>query len=467
MSAAEMDVNGVMAGLNDFLLNTDISKDEKMARVSTILDRMSEFTWKSAFKVPKEDMPIWEIFCEVLKSNSSICKLDLTDLDLGDEGIVVLAEALEVNTSATKLILAGCHISEKGGHALVDMLKKTSSLCTLILSGNCMGADVTSSLFDALSGHRSLRKLAIPTFEGDSCMEALAGYIEGATSLQNLSLGSGQGASTSASILIDGMIKNSSLRKLSLEFLSMQASHHMARYLETTATLKTLVMGYCLPTEDWIAPIADAMKKNPTLTTLSMDTCNVGDMGIAHISDVLASAHASLETLHLKKCGIGDEGIQQLAHALKTNKTLQVLSITDCNVTEKGAADMADMIKENRTLSGLDMSGTKIKDAGVASLSEALKHNTSLRVVALNDCCIGKDGAEALAGMISQNATLKILDLSNSYTIGTDGREHIEKSMEENYTITQLGVNTPKLHGIIERNKAIAQGRNVKAARSS
>lgn len=459
----------MITGMATILNDAKLTKDAKVASMVSACDGLPEFSWDKVTGMTHGCEESMAVLSETLKSNSSIRKLDLSHQTLSDGIIVTLAEALKVNTSVTELFLRGCAIERGGGLALSEMLSLTSSLCTLDLSGNTMGTDVTRALFDALKGHRSLRKLKIPVFPSDRDMETLAGYIESAPSLLELDIGSMSGCSeNSTSIVADALIKNSSLQKLSITFVNEANARHLSRYLESTGTLTTLIMSMCVYGDDWVTPIMDAIKKNPTLTTIQMDSCYVGDKGAALMSEILAHTPSSLEILQLQKCGVKDGGLQDMANALTTNQTLQTLSVTDCKITESGASYLADMLKQNGTLVGLDLSGTKIKDEGVASIAEALKQNTSLKVLVMHECFIGKGGAEELSDMIEHNATLQTLELANNYTMGTEGRTALEKAMEGNSTIVQMGIDTPKLYGLLARNRELLRpGHRVKPARPS
>ncbi len=94
-------------------------------------------------------------------------------------------------------------------------------------------------------------------------------------------------------------------------------------------------------------------------------------------SDKLANALSLLTTLDLESNQIGDAGAAALSEALKSNATLTKLFLQN-QVGEAGAAALSEALKINATLTELNLGDNQIGDAGAAALSEALKSNATL-----------------------------------------------------------------------------------------
>ncbi|CAM4772627.1 unnamed protein product, partial [Rotaria magnacalcarata] len=70
-----------------------------------------------------------------------------------------------------------------------------------------------------------------------------------------------------------------------------------------------------------------------------------------------------LTTLSLHTNQIGDNGAQQLAEALKLNKSLTWLNLQNNQITDSGAHLVGEALKHNKTLKVLYIGGNKFSSA--------------------------------------------------------------------------------------------------------
>jgi hypothetical protein len=73
---------------------------------------------------------------EVLKTNTTLTKLNLSKNSIGNQGASAFAEALKTNTTLTTLDFSWNYIDIKGAKKLVEAMKINSTLTTLYLKGN-------------------------------------------------------------------------------------------------------------------------------------------------------------------------------------------------------------------------------------------------------------------------------------------------------------------------------------------
>jgi hypothetical protein len=137
------------------------------------------------------NLKVWKQLCSALIGNRALRKLDLSDNNIGDAGVSMLAGALKVNTGLKRLDLSGNdEIDDKGAVEMANALKKNRSLTYLNLSHSQVG---------------------------DEGARAFAGVFECNKILQTLNLSSCLIHSAGAESMVLGLEKNSTLLSLNLE----------------------------------------------------------------------------------------------------------------------------------------------------------------------------------------------------------------------------------------------------------
>ena len=97
---------------------------------------------------------------QVLASRPSITTIDMTDSNIGDEGVAAVANALEGKTSVTALGLSGNKISDLGASHIARLLaSQGGGLVSLFLRNNAIGHDGARQLAHALRTNGRLAKL--------------------------------------------------------------------------------------------------------------------------------------------------------------------------------------------------------------------------------------------------------------------------------------------------------------------
>ena len=84
---------------------------------------------------------------------------------------------------------------------------------------------------------------------------------------------------------------------------------------------------------------------------------------------------------------IAAPGAAALAEALKKNSTLTDLHMHRNAIGDAGAEALAAALETNQGLQHLTVSDNKIGGAGVAAFGNALKHNTTLKELSLTSLC--------------------------------------------------------------------------------
>ena len=153
----------------------------------------------------------------------------------------------------------------------------------------------------------------------------------------------------------------------------------LARMLEHNTTLKVLDLnGNSSITARGVTFLANALKKNTTLTTLILSMTNVKQKACSALSSMLG-VNKTLTTLDVSCNNIGDRGVKALLEFIrKSNHSLTTLSIANNRITPKGANVLAETVRDNTTLTSIDISNNNFEVLRNITLMNALESNYSL-----------------------------------------------------------------------------------------
>ncbi|XP_068725746.1 protein NLRC3-like [Montipora capricornis] len=283
------------------------------------------------------------LFCEILKVNTCLTTLNLTDNTIVNADAEFLSEALKVNTCLTTLNLTDNNIDNADAEFLSEALKVNTCLTTLNLGRNEIGTAGAEFLSEALKVN---------------------------TCLTTLNLGRNEIGTAGAEFLSEALKVNTCLTTL-----------HLVRNEIDAAGAECL---------------SEALKVNTCLTTLNLGHNEIGTAGAEFLSEAL-KVNTCLTTLHLKWNGIDAAGAECLSEALKVNTCLTTLNLGHNEIGTAGAEFLSEALKVNTCLTTLDLEWNKIDAAGAESLSEALKVNTCLTTLHLEWNEIDAAGAEFLS----------------------------------------------------------------------
>ncbi|KAK3833619.1 MAG: hypothetical protein J3R72DRAFT_424887 [Linnemannia gamsii] len=269
-----------------------------------------------------------EGLAELLKTNSTLIRLNLDKKEIGDNGAVALSEALMTNSTLITLELSFTSIRQYGAVALSEALKTNSTLTTLNLLGNLIGEKGAVALSEALMVNSTLLSLT------------LAHSIE----------------ENGTVALFEVLKTNSTLTSLSLNFnpIGWNGAVALTEALKTNSTLTTLRLFSNSIGDNETVALAEVLKTNSTLTNLDMSYNSIGDNGTVALSEAL-KANSTLSTLTLNNNSIRYNGAVALSEALKTNSTLTTLNLRFNSIGKNGAVALSEALKTNSTLTTLDM----------------------------------------------------------------------------------------------------------------
>jgi len=159
--------------------------------------------------------------------------------------------------------------------------------------------------------------------------------------------------------------------------------------------------------------VAEALRKNQALRTLSIEANDGRDEGAKSLSSTLG-ANTCLTNLVLDTNNISAPGATSLSQALERNKTLGSLSLQGNPLGSDGGCEFARVLGEhNSTLQKLNMGSTDLDPRAFEAMAKALRGPVcGLRLLGLSRNKPDDRSALQLIHALSRNANLEELELA-------------------------------------------------------
>jgi len=290
----------------------------------------------------------------------------------------------------------------------------------------------------------------------DSCFRALLGFISecrrvdsdfhlkmarvsgSSLKLQILNIVNQALGETDVGLLAEALKKNSTVTVLNLlnSRIGDQGATGLSEALKVNQTLTKLNLANNDICDQGATGLAEALKVNSTVTVLNLQNSRIGDQGATGLAEAL-KVNSTVTLLNLTNSRIGDQGATGLAEALKVNSTVTMLNLPNSRIGNQGATGLAEALKVNQALKELNLDNNDICDLGATGLVEALKVNQTLTVLTLADNGIGDQGATGLAEALKVNQTLTVLNLTRN-GIGDQGATGLVEALKVDQTLTAL-----------------------------
>jgi hypothetical protein len=252
-----------------------------------------------------------ELLVALKKPNSTISSLDLSCNQLREPAIYCLADSLGVNTSLTHLNLERTGTTDFGAYCLAKALAKNSSLLTLDVYCNPLTSIGWYFLCCALAVNTTLQKLILKGSQDVNVNFIKAFYLS---------------AAILANFQNKGVLQVLNLNSTALGDKGAMA---LALALKENPLVLYLDVGACSITSLGVEKISEALRSNPTLTSVFMQNQPLG------AAVEMLFSFGALSKLNLEKTGLDDQAIYAFSPHLQNNTNLIYLNLGANPFTKK------------------------------------------------------------------------------------------------------------------------------------
>lgn len=293
-----------------------------------------------------------------LQLHSRLNEIRVTDSQCSRRGFEIICQNGLCRTSAPldKLYWVGGELEgEAMAQQLVDVASPSlnvSNIQELILSENDLGDDGMVLLARGFIERKSrIRRLDLRSnsLTSNGAL-AIQGLVVGNNDLSWLSLSHNPLGDSGVSIIASGLHYSScSLKSLQLCATGVQdaGASDIAIMLQVNTSLKELNLSFNGVDIQGIDDIGRALRSNKTLLRLDLRRNNISDAGAAAISKHLPFM-GCLKQLNIAKNGIGLSGTSSLLQGLRSNVELEFLDLDEQALPTPVTQELSNYIRLNR-----------------------------------------------------------------------------------------------------------------------
>ena len=211
-------------------------------------------------------------------------------------------------------------------------------------------------------------------------------------------------------------------------------------------------------TDESLSMLTTKLERLKMLTHLDLSYNDIDDSA-KDIMDYLVSKRCTLKTLVMDGADVDDVECAHIADAMKHNSSIQTLSLSHNKIGEMellnvvnpdlitGGEGMGDMLMHNVVLTELDLSWNSIRLESAETLADAIAHNKTLEKLRLQHNTFANKGTQRLGAALRVNTSLKTLDLSFNALIPRSAAT-LAYNLIYNNTLVELNLNGNKLGSV-------------------
>jgi NLR family CARD domain-containing protein 3 len=364
-------------------------------------------------RLAPNDLVDYDNIVKQLQNNvASLNRIVFNGKGLSDDEAIRLAQTLPTNTVLTHLDLSDNDIGSDGIIAIADAMNRIGSSnvtsCRVFESNE---DDVHMSLSQSHEQHEQQQQQSQLEQSKNNSKQVLTFSDSAMVEVKN-----------DKRLLVKSVVIDNSVSALHFSMLNNHWKGFNNEMFVFKPYYNRSIIGlslFCNDIDDNGAiALANMLATNTSLETLNLECNRITSVGATAIALALQCNNRSLQELHLGNNNIDDDGMKAMAKMLCHNDALTYLSFSS--------------LVSDELLSPFPVDRVKLSFVGVEAIALALQeHNRSLTKLNLAYNNIDDNGATVLAQMFVSNKSLTILDLEGN-NITSIGANTFAKVLQSN-----------------------------------
>ena len=419
----------------------------------------------------------------VIRSNTSLEKLWLSDNHLGSSTVVVANALKDISTLKEINLNGNQNRSKELAAEIASIVTNNKALESLLLSNNNLNDDGVIKIAQSLCKHSKLKVFNLQSNNiTEEVAEALLSVITSNSGLEKLYLGNNQLHLGFLKIAI-GLQKISSLKVLDVNnnAIPNQLADELASVIRGNTSLEKLWLGGNHLGSSTIV-VANALKDISTLKEINLNGNQNRSKELAAEIASIVTNNKALESLLLRNNNLNDDGVIKIAQSLCKHSKLKEFNLRNNNITEEAAEALLSVITSNNCLENLYLGNNQLQ-LGFLKIAIGLQKMSSLKVLDVNNNAIPNQLADELASVIRSNTLLEKLwlgdnhlgsstivvanalkDISTLKEINLNGNQNRSKELATE--IASIVTNNKALESLLLRNNNLNDDGVIKIAQS-
>lgn len=350
------------------------------------------------------------------------CLVAYMTSSVGESKMKKFCDLLSKNTNIEHLILTAqdqsIQISPTALQNFYSTIKNSTHIKSLQISHFGPSTDFCNDLFKILKDNQKLERLAI--VKNDFASDHLASLLHENATIKYLALE----AIDQSMVDLDlaNVAKADSIVSLKVRVNNTIGFDPFFNAIKKKNKLKDLILDGTPLRSDEIEALANLLKSNDSITTLSLANCQILSSFI--VLERAIVKNNAITNLDLSQNKINEE---QISNIISNNKSLRTLSIRSYRQqdTIEEHLKLSSVLKANTTLTALD-----IRDNPIEKLLQSLKSNTTLKQVAIS---VDKSTFKTAMDVFGENQSLTGVTLDvGDMRLSTELRKDVKSLLEKN-----------------------------------
>jgi NLR family CARD domain-containing protein 3 len=231
--------------------------------------------------------------------------------------------------------------------------------------------------------------------------------------------------------------------------VTRKTQHNLAKLLKKNSTLVYLDVFNAFDNSSVVAStFSYALENNTTLTYLNLGWLGgENDANIDNSIDIytiakLLKKNSTLSEISLRYTPTNETGFRYLGDALKQNTTLKALNLCDNRNKINGTTiqPLFDALQQNNSLTILKLGYNKMDHNAITLLAHALQKNSALKKLDLEGCNIDNKKLGCIANVLSSHPSLTYINLSSNKITDEGFPNLFINAIQNNTTLTKLNL---------------------------